>query len=523
MSMKQMKMKLKGGSLVLLCVLLCICTSVYGSSQLRGIHPDFLKEYQSDIHKGTFRCRDGSAEIDAKAINDDYCDCKDGSDEPGTSACTNGRLFCRNKGYVSKYVSSMFVDDGVCDCCDGTDERTGCPNTCVEEGSVLRKALETKITDIKAGIRTKQKEVSKVKVETKAELEAQADRLEKRVKAQETLVEKINEHVRQYHMKKKLSMEKQANADVDVLKPEKPTAVPVTAKEEAEEKAETEEDIGRKIAARWTRDPNAAKVEDPAQNSESDSKVETDGEAENTKPEIKKPADWDDEQDGEWVPPKVEDDDEDDDEDYEEEDEPEDFDYEKLEKDAENTIEDTNEGTGFLSIFKRGINIIKEFISGSEGAKLEAEAHTQSERLVQMKKELEEIQKKATLDFGEDNQYSPLYGECFSKRVDGYEYKICPFVDAKQNAMNLGKYKGFNENQSAFLFTEGTQCWNGPKRSMMASLVCGAKTELTDVKEPNVCEYTSTLVTPLACEQKDLDGAIAAYNILMGIDTHDEL
>ena len=66
-------------------------------------------------------------------IHESTLDCVDGTDEPGTSACSamdpsvqrGGQFWCPNNVTGSgKYITASRVHDGVCDCCNGADEMT---------------------------------------------------------------------------------------------------------------------------------------------------------------------------------------------------------------------------------------------------------------------------------------------------------------------------------------------------------------------------------------------------------------
>eukprot|EP00798_Chlamydomonas_sp_ICE-L_P001676 gene1676-33070_t len=105
------------------------CVHLSSASTIRGLDPALAHLYTGT--DGKFTCLETSKEIPFSRVNDDYCDCLNGSDEPGTSACHNGKFFCTNKGNESSSLSSSFVDDGICDCCDGSDEAVvKCKNTC---------------------------------------------------------------------------------------------------------------------------------------------------------------------------------------------------------------------------------------------------------------------------------------------------------------------------------------------------------------------------------------------------------
>jgi len=101
-----------------------------------GSHPRTWERYEKsiDYKAGIFTCFDGVTQIPLSKINDDFVDCQDGSDEPGTSANSNGTFYCQNAGYIPQEIPKWSIGDSICDCCDGSDEilnkHIKCPNTC---------------------------------------------------------------------------------------------------------------------------------------------------------------------------------------------------------------------------------------------------------------------------------------------------------------------------------------------------------------------------------------------------------
>jgi len=87
---------------------------------LVGVRKDDRKRYLPD-KEGNFTCLDGAMSVKFDKVNDNSCDCADGSDEPGTSAC-DFHFYCEPE---HRYIRSNVVNDGVCDCCDGSDEWRG--------------------------------------------------------------------------------------------------------------------------------------------------------------------------------------------------------------------------------------------------------------------------------------------------------------------------------------------------------------------------------------------------------------
>ena len=129
-----------GRALAMVSMLAMVAMSVQ-SEEMRGVQPEDAHLYAK---KDMFTCKDGSSTFSIDKVNDEFCDCNDGSDEPGTAACSNGVFWCANKGWKSKLLYSSRVNDGVCDCCDGSDEHAGivtCVNRCQEEGAEQRNIL----------------------------------------------------------------------------------------------------------------------------------------------------------------------------------------------------------------------------------------------------------------------------------------------------------------------------------------------------------------------------------------------
>ncbi|KAE8655348.1 hypothetical protein F3Y22_tig00117032pilonHSYRG00164 [Hibiscus syriacus] len=87
------------------------------------------------------------------------------------------------------------VNDSICYYCDGCDEYDGkvkCPNTCWEDGKVVRDRLMKKISTYKEGITLREREIEVTKVDI-AKDEVEPAKLKNEEKSLKDIVEHLKE------------------------------------------------------------------------------------------------------------------------------------------------------------------------------------------------------------------------------------------------------------------------------------------------------------------------------------------
>lgn len=473
-----------------------------------------------------FQCFDGSLLVPFSYVNDDYCDCADGSDEPGTPACGNAYFYCENFGHKSQYIPSTWVNDGVCDCCDGSDEYASgkeCINNCNELGREARLEQQKAKELIREGSKIRAEMVSKGK-------RMRSDYLSRIVKLradyeEAQLVKKEKEVL-------KNQAEERESSALEKYKPVEPEQVTPEEGDEEEELKETEaedyfklldsDDSGTVTIAEiqtrsiFDKDRDGAISDEEAMyflNNQKEINIQEfmDVAWPNIKPFLMlsqglfKPAGQKEElgapENSEVA--QEEDQEKEDEEGTEEEDTA----TEEEEKTTEQPSVQYDEETQAL---------INEATSARERFQEAEKAATD------LQVEIRKLEEKLDRDYGSDEEFAPLDGECFEYTDLEYVYALCIFDKATQRAksggndINLGHWREWvgpeEQKYSKMKYDRGLACWNGPERSTTVTLICGKENKLISVTEPSRCEYAMEFATPALCKL-----------IAESADTHDEL
>jgi len=491
-----------------------------------------------------FTCFDGSQTIPFTHVNDDYCDCQDGSDEPGTPACPNGTFHCTNAGHRPLNIPSSRVNDGICDCCDASDEYVSqaiCVNNCNELGKVARVEAQKLAKLMKLGyemrvqLSKKGKELKQEKKERLEQLEKDKDEADSMRKEKEALklaaeelenvalekYRKIEEEVKQKEQEEEKKASEQeafeffhkldANQDGKIQMSEIQTQQTFDQnKDGAVSEDETKfffdshdemnwEDF---LASGWPRmkpflmlDKGLFKppTNEPTLDSPAESVLEPDATTQEPAAEFATTG-------GETEDRHYEDEQVGDVNDEEEEEE-----EEEEEGGAEEEEEEEGQKTEKAHLYDEETQQLID-----EASKARSDFEEADRALRDVQREIRQIQESLEKDYGVEEEFAPLDGECFEYTDLEYIYKLCPFDQVTQRPKSGGadtrlgtwnNWVGPEDNKYLeMLYDKGQSCWNGPQRSTRVKMRCGTENALTSVNEPNRCEYVFEFVTPSICQ-----------------------
>ncbi|CAH0480369.1 unnamed protein product [Peronospora belbahrii] len=228
-----------------LCSFLVLSLSLVSSTaQIRGVAPLDQIKYSS----ATFPCIISGKEtnLSQDRVNDEYCDCDDGIDEPGTAACSyllTSVFYCDNDGFFPENIHTSRVQDGICDCCDGSDEeidgQVSCPNTCVVAAEKLREEAEQRLKMVQIGFEKRQVMINGEIAQCFEGMKESEKMTEKKLASLELLKDRVTVHKDREELKERkyrleVARQKQVKyVDDDQVKQE-PSAQDVSVAEEKE-------------------------------------------------------------------------------------------------------------------------------------------------------------------------------------------------------------------------------------------------------------------------------------------------
>lgn len=505
----------------------------------RGVSLSRASLYPVD-NGGKFVCLDGRKTIQWDQLNDDYCDCEDGSDEPGTAACPNGMFHCTNAGYKPLNLPSNRVNDGICDCCDASDEyasRASCFNSCSELGKEDRMREKQRTEMAKMGNQLRTEMIQRGKT-LKEEQRVRFVELEKTKREAEALRKEKSDIKDEIEALENSALKVYRDREEEARK-SKQEAEALSNREEAEEtfrKYDSNQNGVVEIVELQTRivfdrNRDGAVTEDEARFF-LDEHDQVDFETFVTlcwpkiKPFLmldsglfKPPSDVDELQKDEHehgvdvaeLQNEQEGYDLDGSEPAQGDQEEEPYEHDDEEEEDEGLDEqETGDGQAEQAdILKQEYDPeTQEIIRKANEARNQ---HSEADRHVrEIDQEMKKIEDLLNKDFGKEEEFAPLNGECINYEDREYIYKLCLFDKAVQQPKSGGSEtrlgvwdKWSNSDYTVMRYANGATCWNGPARSAIVHLECGLDTRITSVTEPNRCEYEYRVQTPAACSVDD--------------------
>ncbi|KAG5645275.1 hypothetical protein DXG03_006577 [Asterophora parasitica] len=487
-----------------------------GVDKTFGVQPNLVSKY-APSSTGKWKCLDGSKEIPWAFVNDDSCDCPDGSDEPGTGACPDTVFYCQNKGHIGATIVSSRVNDGICEpeCCDGSDERSGvCKNICKEVGEGYRKKRDAELKLRKTGAKIRSTYIQFAHKEKKR-LEALIEASAKDVELQEKEVARLRDIADRTESISKAALEHKQQSPLYFSLLQHSEALAALQREHKKhtqrEKVLGEilntlrsgynpnyQDMAVLEAVRgWEELAGLPHINDVAKGSEAESTDAATDKEEEKKDEEKDENAWTAERLERDIDPLLN------------------TDYVSLllEHD-EHIMAPHEEGSILFDLtsylpdslipqyedFKdtlvswlKTFGIIRGGDDSSAADSTRArQALTDAENAL---RSLQEEKKKAEGDikevfnvhgFGREGEWKKLDNLCLKKDVGDYTYELCLFKEASQipikggSTFSLGRFGSWNpaENVEAGepayyekqIYKHGTRCWNGPERNVVVSL-----------------------------------------------------